>query len=201
MWRLALARRKNTLIKSFVSGILLSIAVSVSALYYIPIVNQVRENSMITVIPNVGNTEVFHANVPMDRIMIGAPRQASPLPVGLDWPDDDSFSGIRAELFKIRNANDIVVGVASRIAGSTENDEIVEWVLHLPARGSAYLIMEPVADSGGYRAGEMRAGTDEFGDLQGQAIERWVVDTSGDEYAPEGKIELITAFVAVQEEL
>ena len=156
---------------------------------------------MITVIPNVGNTEVFHAKVPMDRIMIGAPRQASPLPVDLDWPDDESFSGIRAELFKIRNANEIVVGVASRIAGSTENDAIVEWVLHLPARGSVYLIMEPVVDDGGYRAGEMRAGTEEFGDLLGQVIERWVVDTSGDEYAPEGKIELITAFVAVQDEL
>lgn len=188
------------MIKSFVSGILLSIAVSVSVLYYVPIVKQVRENSMITVIPNVGNTEVFHANVPMDRIMIGAPRQTSPLPAGLNWPDDERFSGIRAELFKIRNANETVVGVASRIAGSTENDDIVEWVLHLPARGSVYLIMESVADDGGYRAGEMRAGTEEFGDLLGQVIERWVADTSGDEYAPAGKIELITAFVAVREE-
>jgi len=156
---------------------------------------------MITVIPNVGNTEVFHANVPMDRIMIGAPRQDSPLPAGLDWPDDERLSGIRAELFKIRNANDTVVGVASRIAGSNENDDIVEWVLHLPARGSVYLTMQPLADAGGYRTGELRAGTDEFSDLLGQVIERWVVDTSGIDLAPDGRIELITAFVAVSEEL
>jgi len=80
------------LIKTFLLGIFLSIAASVAVLHYIPTVNHVRENSMITVIPNVGNTEVFHANVPTDRIMIGAPRQGSPLPAGLDWPDDEQKS-------------------------------------------------------------------------------------------------------------
>jgi hypothetical protein len=189
------------LIKTFLLGIILSIGASVAVLHFMPTVDHVRENSMITVIPNVGNTEVFHANVPMDRIMIGAPRQDSPLPAGLDWPDDERLSGIRAELFKIRNANDTVVGVASRIAGSNENDDIVEWVLHLPARGSIYVTMQPLADAGGYRTGELRAGTDEFSDLLGQVIERWVVDTSGIDLAPDGRIELITAFVAVSEEL
>ncbi len=188
------------MIKTFLLGIFLSIAASVAVLHYIPTVKHVRENSMITVIPNVGNTEVFHANVPTDRIMIGAPKQGSPLPAGLDWPDDELFSGIRAEVFKIRNANDIVVGVASRIAGSNEDDDIVEWMLHLPARGSVYVIMRPLADDGGYRAGELRAGTDEFGGLLGQVIERWVADASGGDLAPEGRIELITAFVAVGEE-
>ena len=188
------------MIKIFLLGIFLSIAASVAVLHYLPTVHHVRENSMITVIPNVGNTEVFHANVPTDRIMIGAPRQGSPLPAGLDWPDDELFSGIRVELFKIRNANDTVVGVASRIAGSNENDDIVEWMLHLPARGSVYVTMRPLTDDGGYRTGELRAGTDEFGGLLGQVIERWVADTSGSDMAPEGRIELITAFVAVGEE-
>ena len=188
------------MIKTFLLGIILSIGASVAVLHYMPTVNHVRENSMITVIPNVGNTEVFHANVPTDRIMIGAPRQDSPLPAGLDWPDDERLSGIRAELFKIRNANDTVVGVASRIAGSDENDSIVEWVLHLPARGSVYVIMQPLANDDGYRAGELRAGTNEFSGLLGQVIERWVADTSGIDLAPDGRIELITAFVAVSEE-
>lgn len=188
------------MIKTFALGIILSIGASVAVLHYMPAVNHVRENSMITVIPNVGNTEVFHANVPMDRIMIGAPRQDSPLPAGLDWPDDERLSGIRAELFKIRNANDTVVGVASRIAGSDENDDIVEWVLHLPARGSVYVTMQPSADAGGYRTGELRTGTNEFSDLLGQVIERWVADASGIDLAPDGRIELITAFVAVSEE-
>ena len=188
------------MIKTFLLGIFLSIAISIATLYYVPAVSQVRENSMITVIPNVGNTEVFHAKVPTDRIMIGAPRQEFPLPEGLDWPDSERFSGIRAEIFKIRNANETVVGLASRIAGSSEDDAIVEWVLHLPARGSAYLTMLPVADDTGYRAGELRAGTDEFNGLLGQVIERWVADASEDEFAPEGRIELITAFVAAEEE-
>ncbi len=188
------------MIKTFLFGVILSIGASAAVLHFMPTVDHVRENSMITVIPNVGNTEVFHANVPMDRIMIGAPRQDSPLPAGLDWPDDERLSGIRAELFKIRNANDTVVGVASRIAGSDENDDIVEWVLHLPARGSIYMTMRPVADDGGYRSGQLRAGTNEFSGLLGQVIERWVVDASGIDLAPDGRIELITAFVAVSEE-
>ena len=47
---------------------------------------------MIVVHRNEGNTESFHVNVPMDRIMIGAPSQGSQLPAGLKWPDDEQFA-------------------------------------------------------------------------------------------------------------
>ena len=60
--------------------------------------------------------------------------------------------------------------------------------------------MQQLADAGGYRAGELSAGTDEFSGLLGQVIERWVADTSGVDLAPDGRIELITAFVAESEE-
>ena len=61
--------------KSFIAGILLGVAVGVAALYYVPAVDQVREQSMIEVKPNGGNIESFHINVPTDRIMVGAPNQ------------------------------------------------------------------------------------------------------------------------------
>ena len=165
--------------------------------YFIPAVDQFREQSIIVVHPNQGNTESFHINVPMDRILIGVPAQKNPLPVGLVWPEDAQFADLRAELFKIRNSKDAVVGVASRIAANhEESGDIIEWVLHMPARGSAYIAMRPEPADGGYRVGDLIAGTKEFAVLHGAVTERWVADTSGSEDAPAGRIEVITAFVA-----
>ena len=182
--------------KTFVAGILLGIVAAAAGLHFIPLVDQFREQSMIVVHPNQGNTESFHVNVPMDRIMIGAPSQNNPLPPGLEWPVDEKFADTRAELFKIRNGKDAVVGVASRIAAShADSGDIIEWVFHLPARGSAYVTMHPEPTEGGYRRGELIWGTREFAALQGPVTERWVADVSGSEDAPTGRIEVVTAFV------
>ena len=175
-------------------------AACAAALYFLPVVDQHRESSMITVNPNGNNAESFHVNVPMDRIMIGAPEQKAPFPAGLEWPSDEKFSDVRAELFKIRDGKDAVVGVASRVAASgTDSGDIIEWVLHLPARGSVYVSMQPDSVDGGYRVGDLRSGTREFNLLQGHVTERWVSDNSGLDDAPDGRIELQTQFVAQAE--
>ncbi len=185
------------MIKTFITGVVLGIVSFGAALYLVPVVEQYREVSMITVKPNGGNAESFHVNIPMDRIMSGAPEQKAPVPVGMEWPSDDKFSGVRAELFKVRNSKDAVVGVASRIAAERDADgSIIEWVLHLPARGSIYVSMQPQSAEGGYRSGQIRGGTREFSSLQGRVMERWVADTSGVEDAPTGRIELQTQLVA-----
>ena len=184
------------MIRTLIAGIILGIAAGGAGLYYLPAVDQFREQSMITVNPNGGNSEVFQVNVPIDRIMIGPPGGAAPLPAGLEWPADEELRGIRAELFKLRNRKDTVVGVASRVAAD-DNGGIIEWVLHLPARGSIYVTMQPEAVDGGYRIGQFRAGTREFEDMRGQLTERWVADSSGEEDAPTGRIELRTSFVAL----
>lgn len=188
--------------KTFVFGIMLGVAAAAAGLYFLPVVDQAREPSLIVVHRNHGNTESFHVNVPMDRIMIGAQGQATALPPGLEWPSTEQFSELRTELFKIRNGKDTVVGVASRISANSEaNGDIIEWVLHLPARGSIYVGMESEPLEGGFRIGELRGGTREFESLEGQVTERWVADTTGVEDAPAGRIELITAFVAQEVEL
>ena len=187
--------------KTFIAGILLGVAGAAAALYFIPVVDQSREQSMIVVQPNQGNTETFHINIPSDRIMVGAPGQAEPLPVGLEWPDDMQFAATRAEVFKIRNGKEVVVGVASRIAASDEvSGEIIEWVLHLPARGSAYVVMDPEPNESGYRVGNLVTGSREFAPLVGSATERWVESTSEYDEDMQGRIEIITAFVGQLEE-
>ena len=183
----------KTLIFGFMAGLVGTIA----AIYYLPAVDQHREPSVVSVTPNGGNKESFHVNIPMDRIMIGSHQQSDPLPVGLDWPETESFSGLRAELFKLRNARDMVVGVASRVVTESEKfGDGIEWVVHLPARGTFYLTMPPESADGVHRVGTLRAGTREFEPMNGAASERWVANTDNDEEdAPIGRIELVTTFV------
>ncbi len=182
------------MIRTFIIGIVLGIAAVIAGLHYFPAVDQAREISIVTVTPNGGNTEAFHVNIPMDRIMIGASGQSEALPPELEWPEDPLFGDARTELFKLRNARDAVVGVASRVAArDAQAGDIVEWVLHLPARGSVFITMNP-APVGGSRVGSMRAGTREFDDLVGRVSERWVADSSDGVNA--GRIELEAIFVS-----
>ena len=187
------------MIRVFILGIVLGLAAAGAALHYYPAVNQSREQSLIVVNPNQGNTETFHVNVPTDRILIGAAGQQYPVPEGLEWPEDPQLAGLRAELFKIRNGKEAVVGVASRMAAShEETGEMIEWVLHLPARGSAYIAMDTQPDQFGRRVGRLHSGTREFAALQGVLNESWVADTSAADDGKAGRIELVTAFVSTE---
>jgi hypothetical protein len=69
-------------------------------------------------------------------------------------------------------------------------------VLHFPARGTFYAAMPARSADGERRIGMLRAGTREFGPLQGEISERWVPNTGDDDAdAPDGRIELVTSFV------
>jgi hypothetical protein len=188
------------LLKSLIIGILLGITAGATTVYFVPVVDQVRERSIIEVTPNGGNREVFHSNVPDDRILIGVQDQAEPVPRGLEWPRDPLFANARAELFKVRNANDIVVGVASRIAANGPEGAIVEWVFHMPARGSGYVLMRPKVEGQPFRTGDLRSGTREFEKLMGVVTERWIGNSDSVENGPAGRIELSTRLVARLEE-
>lgn len=188
------------MLKTFIAGIVLGIAVAAGTLYAYPVVDQKRVASIVTVAANGGNNESFHINVPMDRIAIGSRDQARNLPEGLEWPDVAPLSGVRVELFKIRNARDVVVGVAARTAAREGAREMIDWVLHVPARGSIYVTMQPEVRESGIRRGTLRTGSREFARLSGYMTESWVADTSGDEGAPAGRILLQARYVGEQEE-
>ncbi len=184
------------MIRVFAFGIFLGVVAALTALYFVPVVDQYREESIISVTTNGGNSETFHVKVPMDRIMIGAQGYTNPLPAGMEWPDDPQFRDVRAEVFKLRNSRDAVVGVASRFTSEDpELGNVIEWVLHLPARGTVFARIQPRAVDGARRLGDLRAGTREFGRLHGQMSERWVAETSVADQAPSGRIELLMTFV------
>ena len=183
-------------IKTFITGMVLGIAGVIAALYLLPAVDQHREISVISVAANGGNLETFQVNIPMDRIVVGADGGAAALPAGLEWPADPIFDGTRTELFKVRNSRNAVIGVASRLAASNSDiGDIIEWVVHLPARGSIFMSMNAQA-AGDRRVGKLRAGTREFEGLTGTVSERWVADTSGAADAIAGRIELQATYIA-----
>jgi hypothetical protein len=174
---------------------LLGIAAAAGALYALPLVDQHREVSYISVAPNGGNLESFHINIPVDRVMVGAAEPSTASTVGVDWPQAEILAAASAEMFKLRNERGDVVGVAARAVAREDDTDVIDWVLHLPARGTLFFNMQAVPQESGHRLGRLRSGTQEFEPLSGTVVERWVVDQSGDEDAPDGRIELLATYL------
>lgn len=187
------------MLKTFLIGILLGILAAGAASYSLPIVDQYREVSLVSVAPNGGNIEKFQVKIPVDRIMVGTASEPSGFPAGMEWPTDDVLANVSAELFKLRNERDVVIGVAARTVAQDQDTDVIDWILHLPARGSLFVSMEADAQADGGRTGRVQAGTDEFGGLRGLVTERWIPDTSGEEDAPAGHIQLLATYVSAAE--
>ena len=164
--------------------------------YSLRVVDIHREASHITVAPNGGNVETFRVDLPRDRILVGLAGEENALPAGLEWPSDPLFGDLQAELFKVRNRNDDVIGVASRLASASEaTGPFIEWALHLPARGTIYLQMDVAPSAEGHRNGKLTAGTREFESMNGNVREQFVSGIDNEELNVDGRIELITQFV------
>ena len=165
--------------------------------YSVPAVDLHREPSLISVLPNGGFVETYRIDLPRDRILVGLTGADNALPAGLDWPTDELFGDLQTEIFKIRDRNNVVIGVASRLASASEQTgPFIEWALHLPARGSAYLQMDVAPSSEGHRNGRLMAGTGDFETLSGTVREQFITDFEDEDLNINGRIELITAFVA-----
>lgn len=181
--------------KTFLFGIVLGVIAAFAAVYFVPVVDQARENSVITVLPNGGNAESYHINIPMDRVAVGAAEQPVPLPPGIEWPDD--FATSSAELYKVRNIHDAVIGVASRVViDNGDSGNAIEWVMHFPARGSLYVSMRTQVEAGQQRSGAILSGTREFSRLSGEVTEAYV-PLEGDDELRRGRIELVSSYRSI----
>ncbi len=195
-------RQDQGLFKTFNLGIVLGIALAASIAYFYPVVDQYREQSLIAVHANGGNSESFHIRLPEDRIMAGVAGQQRSTPPGLVWPDIEFLQNIQTELFMIRNENGVVVGTASRMSGKSEqHGPFVEWAMHLPARGTMYVSMAAIPSPDGFREGSLTSGTREFLTLNGVVLERFIKDDIGPNPDGAGRIELAAALVGPAEEL
>jgi len=184
------------LFRIFVLGVFLGVAGAGALAYSVPVVDLHREASHIAVRANGGNAETFRISLPRDRIMVGLAGADNALPAGLDWPGEKMLGSLQAEMFKVRDRNDVVIGVASRLASASEaTGPFIEWTLHLPARGTVYLKMDLAPTDRGYRNGTLIAGTREFEAMSGGVREQFVSNDEDKEFDGNGRIEIVTAFV------
>jgi hypothetical protein len=185
----------NRLIKIFVFGLILGVLGTGALVWYVPAVDLHRERSMVSVQPNGGNVEEFRINLPRDRIMVGLPNPAASIPATLGWPGEHLLGDMQAEIFKVRDANDTVIGVASRLASAAEETgPFIEWTVHLPARGSIYTKMGVTPAADGVRDGRMIAGTRDFQQMSGSLREHFIPDGDGGDPS-RGSIVLSAALV------
>ena len=118
------------------------------------------------------------------------------MPAGLEWPGEELIGDLQAEMFKVRDRNDVVIGAASRLASaSEETGPFIEWTLHLPARGTVYFQMDLAPSPEGYRNGLLIAGTRDFETLSGSVREQFISDIQNEDFDVDGRIELVTAFI------
>ncbi len=167
-------------------------------MHFVPVVDLIREPSDIAVRPNGGNKETFHINLPQDRIMAGSSTggQISAYPAGLVWPDAVGLDGATTEIFKLRNSSDTIVGVAARVSSTGDSSgSFIQWLIHLPARGSIFVRMPLRLSAEGHRNGLMMAGTREFEVLNGEVSEYFNTDIDSSEFDISGRLELVTSLV------
>lgn len=187
--------------RTFVFGLLLGLLGAGAYLYFVPVVDLYRVPSHVTVQTNGGNQETFSIILPGDRIMAGQPAAGSRVPAGLVWPDAPAFADFEAELFKIRDRDDTVIGVASRMkrtAGAGKS--FVQWVVHLPARGTMFAALESKPGAGQARSGKLSVGTGEFELRRGSVKEVFVRDNADGDAASEGRINLQVELIGLQDE-
>ena len=183
--------------KTFYFGIALGLLGAFALTYSVQAVDLHREPSLISVRSNGGNAETYRIDLPRDRILIGLTGVENALPAGLDWPAEELFGDLQTEMFKIRDRNDVVIGVASRLASaSEETGPFIEWTVHLPARGTVYLQMDVAPSAEGHRNGRMISGTGDFETLSGTVIEQFITDFEDEDLNIDARIELITAFIS-----
>jgi hypothetical protein len=142
---------KRTFVVTFVAGLLV---VALATTFW-PLPNHVRYRSLITVPPDGGRQEDFIIRWPEDRIRRPSDSRSS-LPaaaaVGAAVLEDSAGQRASVELFRLRDSDDNVVGIASRLAGTggaiaDPGRSASNWLLVIPSRGALFLSQTDVLDT------------------------------------------------------
>ena len=153
----------------------------IAARFY-PFPEAPRFPSGTSTLANGGREEVFYVRLPDDRL--GAARSAATAAFPQPAFAPDGEDKIVAELFRIRDADSQVIGLASRLTGKVASRgdapaDLEDWMLLIPGRGTLLmsnksLPAEVLPDLSTGRMGFTEAesglmvkGTEEFAELTG----------------------------------
>jgi hypothetical protein len=168
----------------------LGLVLVLTGAYFYPLPTNVRLRSDIEPVANGGRKEDFYINLEFDRV---APAQEV---LTASFPEKALDSGgdqvVRAELFRVRNTQREVIGLASRMTGLVpaadgESSVAINWLVLIPGRGALLLSQGPslpiglLPESAQFKQGKMLVGDGEFSALSGSYVEATLAeDSNGD---------------------
>lgn len=142
---------KRLFVIAFVAGLL---AVALAATLW-PLPQHLRFRAITSVPADGGRQEEFVIHWPEDRIARPAEKESG-LPavaaVGAAVLEDSAGRRVSAELFRLRDTEDNVIGVAARLAGTggaiaDAGRSATNWLLVIPSRGALFLAQSDVQDT------------------------------------------------------
>ncbi|MGI9309562.1 MAG: hypothetical protein ACR2P6_09880 [Gammaproteobacteria bacterium] len=198
----------------FLTAYIIGIALSLLGAHYYPLPDHARFRSRIETLPNGGREENFEIRIPSDRL--GIPRYAGVAAFPQPAFAAESQDAITAELYRLRDSEGLVIGIASKITATAADSSgraqsVSDWTLTVPARGALLLHQ---TNKPGLRAwstvgtqvlsdgprddkrGEALKGTNEFSGLAGSYVESVQIDRVDKNGIAHGKIILSTRLLA-----
>lgn len=140
------------MIRVFILSFLAGLALVVAAAGLYPLPGHERFRSNIEVLTNGGRQESFVIRWPQDRIAMPAPLPgAAPVVTGGGVVLDPGQQPVAVELFRLRDTDGNVIGIASRATARLLGQRVAaasttNWMLLIPSRGSLLLTQENSAD-------------------------------------------------------
>lgn len=167
---------------AFAGGALLTVLLA----WQFPFPGILRLPAQTETLPNSGRHETFQIRLPGDRLGIPQAAPVAEFPRGAF--SESGGPQVVAELFRVRDVDGDVIGLAARMSGPVaspegERTQAVDWLLVLPGRGGllmsrggspALKFRRARIDPMGFdtrRTGTVIAGTRNFRDLSGLYIE------------------------------
>ena len=136
----------------FLLSLLAGVALTVASAALVPLPRHVRVPSNIEVLNNGGRQESFHLRWPQDRIAVPGELEGV-------WRVSDGGGVVMAaadglasiELFRLRNEDGNVIGLASRSTAVFPGQRLANasssnWILMIPSRGTLLLSQEDSAN-------------------------------------------------------
>ncbi|MGI9292129.1 MAG: hypothetical protein ACR2QG_12745 [Gammaproteobacteria bacterium] len=194
-------------IRIFLATFVLGLLVTLLAARLYPLPDVKRMGTDAVALANGGREEIFEIRLPDDRL--GSPRAAAVAPFPEAAFSRNGRDQILAELFRVRNKDGRIVGLASKLSGKVAYGsqlarDNVDWMLMIPGRGALlmstqgmpadteksypfdYLGLDPVS------SGRILEGTWEFDDLTGFYLEETEASGIDENGQPVGLLRLRT---------